>query len=126
MTKLTLRKSDGHPIKTNDDHEQALLRIEALIDEEAGTDEGDELDVLVTLVEAYENAHFPIAVPDPVAAILFRMDQMGLDRKALEPFLGGRSRVSEVLNRKRSLSMTQIRKLHEGLNIPFENLMGST
>ena len=81
--------------------------------------------MLVTLVEAFENEYFPIGAPDPVAAILFRMDQMGMDRKALEPFLGGRSRVSEVLNRKRSLSMTQIRKLHEGLNIPFENLMGT-
>ena len=117
---------DIHPIKTNDDHKQALLRIDALMNSEPGTEEGAELDVLVTLVEAFENEHFPIGAPDPVAAILFRMDQMGIDRKALEPFLGGRSRVSEVLNRKRSLSMTQIRKLHEGLNIPFENLMGMT
>ena len=115
---------DIRPIKTNDDHEQALLRIEVLMNAEPDTDEGVELDVLVTLVEAFENENFPITAPDPVAAIRFRMDQMGLDRTALEPFLGGRSRVSEVLNRKRSLSMTQIRKLHEGLNIPFENLIG--
>ncbi len=113
------------PIKTSDDHQQALLRIDALMDAESGTEEGAELDVLVTLVEAFENEHFPIKAPDPVAAILFRMEQMGMDRKALEPFLGGRNRVSEVLNKKRSLSMTQIRKLHEGLNIPFENLMGA-
>lgn len=117
---------DIHPIKTKNEHEQALLRIDALMNAEADTDEGAELDVLVTLVEAFENEHFPIPAPDPVAAILFRMDQMGLDRKALEPFLGGRNRVSEVLNKKRNLSMTQIRKLHEGLNIPFENLMGSS
>ena len=114
------------PIKTNDDHAQALLRIDALMNAEPDTAEGAELDVLVTLVEAFENQHFPIPAPDPVAAILFRMDQMGLDRKALEPFLGGRNRVSEVLNKKRTLSMTQIRKLHAGLNIPYENLMGSS
>lgn len=116
---------DIRPVKTNDDYEQALLRIDALMNAEPDTDEGAELDVLVTLVEAFENEHFPISAPDPVAAILFRMDQMGLDRKALEPFLGGRNRVSDVLNRKRNLSMSQIRKLHKGLNIPFENLMGS-
>ena len=115
---------DIHPIRTNDDHDKALLRIDALMNAESDTAEGAELDVLVTLVEAFENEHFPIPAPDPVAAILFRMEQMGLDRKALEPFLGGRNRVSEVLNKKRNLSITQIRKLHEGLNIPFENLMG--
>jgi HTH-type transcriptional regulator/antitoxin HigA len=114
---------DIHPIKTSDDHEQALLRIDELMDAKPGTEDGAELDVLVTLVEAFENEHFPIGAPDPVAAIRFRMDQMGLDRKALEPFLGGRNRVSEVLNGKRSLSKSQIRKLHDGLNIPFENLM---
>lgn len=113
-----------YPIKTSADHEQALLRIDALMNAELDSDEGAELDVLVTLVEAFENENFPISAPDPVAAILFRMEQMGLDRKELEPFLGGRNRVSEVLNKKRSLSMTQIRKLHEGLNIPFENLIG--
>ena len=87
--------------------------------------ERDELDVLATLVEAYERDHFPIESPDPVSAILFRMEQMGLDRKALEPFLGSRSRVSEVLNGKRGLSINQIRKLHDGLNIPLENLIGA-
>jgi HTH-type transcriptional regulator/antitoxin HigA len=71
----------------------------------------------------YERDHFPINSPDPVEAILFRMEQMGLDRKALEPFLGGRNRVSEVLNRKRSLSMSQIRKLHNGHDIPLSSLL---
>ncbi len=102
-----------------------MLRIDVLMDAEPGTEEGDELDVLATLVEAYERNNFPIESPDPVAAILFRMEQMGIDRKALEPFLGGRSRVSEVLNRKRNLSMSQVRKLHNGLNIPLENLIGA-
>jgi len=114
-----------HPVKTDKDYRKALLRIEGLIDATAKSKAGDELDVLVTLVEAYERDHFPIDSPDPIAAILFRMEQMGLDRKALEPFLGGRSRVSEVLNRKRSLSMSQIRKLHDGLDIPLENLIGA-
>ena len=89
------------------------------------TVEGAELDVLATLVEAYGRDHFPIKSPDPVEAIQFRMEQMGIDRKALEPFLGGRNRVSEVLNRKRNLSMNQVRKLHAGLNIPLENLVGA-
>ncbi len=113
-----------HPVKTDRDYRKALLRIDELMDAIPGTEAGDELDVVATLVEAYERDHFTISTPDPVAAILFRMEQMGLDRKALEPFLGGRSRVSEVLNRKRNLSMSQIRRLHDGLNIPLENLIG--
>ena len=114
-----------HPIKTEDDYNNAMLRIGALMDAVPGTEEGDELDVLATLVEAYERDHFPIGLPDPVEAILFRMEQMGIDRKALEPYLGGRNRVSEVLNRKRNLSKSQIRKLHDGLNIPLENLISA-
>jgi HTH-type transcriptional regulator/antitoxin HigA len=114
-----------YPIKTKKDYRKALLRIEGLMDATLNTKAGDELDVLATLVEAYERDHFPINSPDPVEAILFRMEQMGLNRKALEPFLGGRSRVSEVMNRQRSLSMNQIRKLHDGLDIPLENLIGT-
>ena len=113
-----------HPIKTEDDYNNAMLRIDALMDARPDTEEGAELDVLATLVEAYERDHFPIESPDPVEAILFRMEQMGINRKDLEPFLGGRSRVSEVLNRTRGLSITQLRKLHAGLNIPYENLLG--
>ena len=116
---------DIHPIKTEEDYNNAMSRIDALMDAAPDTEEGDELDVLATLVEAYERDNFPIESPDPVEAILFRMDQMGIDRKALEPFLGGRNRVSEVLNRKRNLSMSQVRKLHDGLNIPLENLVGA-
>ena len=114
------------PIHTDADYDATLNRINALMDAVYGTPEGDELDILTTLVEAYEREHFAMQSPDPVEAILFRMEQMGLNRKALEPFLGGRSRVSEVLNRKRSLSMSQIRKLHDGLKIPLENLVGAT
>jgi HTH-type transcriptional regulator/antitoxin HigA len=115
-----------HPVRTEEDYKKALLRIDGLMDATPNTKAGDELDVLATLVEAYEREHFAMNSPDPVEAILFRMEQMGLNRKALEQFLGGRSRVSEVLNRKRSLSMSQIRKLHDGLKIPLENLVGAT
>jgi HTH-type transcriptional regulator/antitoxin HigA len=111
------------PVKTEKDYRKALQRIDGLMDAAPNTQAGDELDVLATLVEAYERDHFAINSPDPVEAILFRMEQMGLDRKALEPYLGGRSRVSEVLTRKRRLSITQIRKLHDGLNIPLDNLL---
>ena len=114
---------DIRPIKTDADYERALARIEALMDAERDSDEGDELDVLTTLVEAYEAQHFPIEPADPVEAILFRMEQQGLSRKDLEPYLGSRQRVSEVLNRRRALSLEMIRRLHEGLGIPLENLI---
>ena len=116
---------DIRPIKTKDDYQNALLRIDELMDAKPDTETGAELDVLVTLVDAYESKHFKIDAPDPVEAILFRMDQMGIDRKALEEYLGSKSRVSEVLNRKRGLSITQIKKLHFGLKIPLENLLGA-
>lgn len=116
---------DIRPIKTKRDYQRALARVEELMDAKPGTREGDELDVLATLVEAYEDKHFPIDAPDPVEAILFRMDQMGLTRKDLEPYLGSRHRVSEVLNRKRDLSVSMIRRLHKGLRIPLENLIGN-
>ena len=114
------------PIRTVDDYDAALARVDELMDANLGTREGDELELLAILIEAYEQEHFPIEAPDPVAAILFRMEQTGINRKGLEPFLGGRSRVSEVLNRKRKLSIGQIRKLHDGLNIPLENLLGTS
>ncbi len=114
-----------HPIKTDQDHQNALQRIDALMDAAPDTEEGAELEILATLVEAFEEKNFPIENPDPVAAILFRMEQMGLDRKDLEPLLGSRGRVSEVLNRKRDLSITQIRKLNAELRIPYESLMGA-
>ena len=116
---------DIRPIKTADDYNNALLRIDELMDAEPDTEAGAELDVLATLVEAYESKHFPIDAPDPIEAILFRMEQMGIERKDLYDLLGGRNRVSEVLNRKRPLTLRQIRNLHDGLNIPFENLLGA-
>jgi HTH-type transcriptional regulator/antitoxin HigA len=116
---------DIKPIKTETDYDAALERIDMLMDAEMDTPEGDELDVLVTLVEAYEGKHHPIDPPDPVEAIKFRMEQAGLDRKALEPFIGRSGRVSEVLNGKRPLSIDMIRKLWKGLHIPLESLIGS-
>ena len=114
-----------YPIKMEEDYNNALTRVAELMDAEPDSEAGAELDVLATLVDAHEDRHFPIDSPDPVEAILFRMEQMGLDRKDLEPLLGGRSRVSEVLNRKRELSLSQIKKLHEGPRIPYENLLGA-
>lgn len=118
--------TDIRPIVTEDDYDNALRRIEELMGAEPETEAGAELDALATLVDAYEDKHFPIDAPDPVDAILFRMDQMGLERKDLEPFMGGRSRVSEVLNRKRTLSIRQIKNLHRGLRIPYDSLLGTS
>ena len=115
---------DIRPIKTKRDYEKALRRVEALMSAKPGTDEGDELDIIATLVEVYERKHFPVNAADPVEAILFRMEQQGLERKDLEAFIGSRHRVSEVLNRKRTLSLDMIRKLHGGLGIPLEVLVG--
>ena len=112
------------PIRNNSDHESALKRIQALMSAKPGTQEGDELDVLTTLVDAYESKHFPIDSPDPIEAIKFRMEQMGLERKDLEPFLGSRARVSEILNKRRGLSLKMIKTLHEELDIPLEALIG--
>jgi HTH-type transcriptional regulator/antitoxin HigA len=115
---------DIRPIKTEADYERALGEIERLWGATANTPKGDKLDILLTLVEAYEQAHYPIDPPDPVEAIKFRMEQMGLTRKDLEPYLGKRGRVAEVLNRQRKLSLNMIRRLHTHLHIPLESLIG--
>lgn len=111
------------PIKTEQDYTAALAEIEALWGAGPDTPAGDRLEVLITLVEAYEAVHHPIDPPDPVDAILFRMEQAGLERKDLEPYIGRSSRVSEVLNHKRPLSLQMIRNLWEGLHIPLESLI---
>jgi HTH-type transcriptional regulator/antitoxin HigA len=116
---------DVKPIRTEQDYNDALARIEEIWDAEPGTPESDELDVLSILVEAYEEEHHPIDPPDPIEAIKFRMEQMGLTRKDLEPFIGHRGRVAEVLNRKRGLSIEMIRNLSEGLGIPADVLIES-
>ncbi len=114
---------DIKPIKTKADYRAALAEIERLFDAKRGTPEGDRLDVLATLAEAYEARHLPIPLPDPIEAILYHMESRGLTRADLEPYLGSRARVAEVLNRKRSLSIEMIRRLHTGLGIPSEVLI---
>ena len=110
-------------IKTEKEYESALARINDLMDADPGTPEGDELELLVTLVELYEKAKYPIDLPDPVEAIKFRMEQLGLKQKDLIPHIGSRSKVSEVLSRQRPLSIAMIRKLNVGLGIPAEILL---
>jgi HTH-type transcriptional regulator/antitoxin HigA len=113
------------PIKTEQDYNEALAEIDRLMDAGAGTARGDKLDVLVTLVEAYEAKHWAIDVPDPIDAIKLRMEQRGLTRRDLEASLGGRGRVSEVLNRRRPLTLAMIRQLNKQLGIPAESLIRS-
>jgi HTH-type transcriptional regulator/antitoxin HigA len=111
------------PIKTKKDHKEALSRVELLWDAKPKTSDADELDILATLIAVYEDQNFPIDKPNPIDAIRFRMDQMGLDDQDLTPYIGARSKVSEVLNMKRGLSLPMIRKLSSGLNIPAESLI---
>ncbi len=111
------------PIRTEADYEAALAEIEQLFEAIPGTPEGDRLEILTTLVEAYEEKHYPIPLPDPIEAILYYLESRGLSRRDLESYLGSRARVSEVLNRKRPLSLEMIRRLHSGLKIPAEVLI---
>lgn len=111
------------PIRTEEDYEAALAEIETLWDAAYGSPDGDRLDVLVTLVQAYEQKHYPIEPPDPIEAILHQMESQGLSRRDLEPLLGSRGRVSEILNRKRPLSIEMIRNLQTGLGISADVLI---
>lgn len=113
-------------IKTEADNEQALARIDKLMELEETAEVVDELELLAVLVEMYEEKAFPTAMPDPIEAIRFRMEQQELMQKDLVPFIGSKSKVSEVLARKRSLSISMIRKLHEGLGIPLDVLLGES
>lgn len=111
------------PIKTEADYQVALAEIEQLFDAKLGTPEGDKLEVLTTLVEAYEDVNYAIPQPDPVEAIIYHMESRGLTRKDLEPYIGTRARVAEIINRKRSLSLNMIQRLYLGLGIPAEALI---
>jgi len=111
------------PIKNEVDYQAVLAEIECLFEAAPDTPEGDRLDVLTTLVEAYEEKHYNLPLPSPIEAILYHMESRGLSRRDLEPYIGSRARVSEVLNRKRPLSMEMIRNLHGGLGIPAEVLI---
>ncbi len=114
---------DIRPLKTEADYQAALREIETLMHAAADTPEGDRLDVLATLVEAYESRHYPLDLPDPVEAIKFAMEQKGLSVKDLEPMIGRTNRVYEILNHKRPLTLKMIWRLHKGLGIPAESLI---
>ena len=111
------------PIKTEADYQSALKEIETLFGAEPGTPKGDQLDILITLVETYEDEHYPIPLPDPIEAIHYYMESRGLSRVDLEPFIGSRARVSEILNRKRFSTLSMIQRLYEGLGIPAKVLV---
>ncbi len=113
INKMTIK-----PIRTEDDYDAALKELDRLIDARPGTPEYDQLEVLSILIEAYETEHYPIPLPAPIAAIEFHMERLGLTRKDLEPYIGSRARVSEILNRKRHLTLNMIRNLEKGLGIP--------
>ena len=114
---------DIRPIRTENDYKEALAEIDQLFDASPGTSEGDRLEVLVTLVEAYEDQHYSIPDPDPIEALYYYMESRDLSRKDLEPFIGSRARVSEILNRKRPLTLNMIRRLNTGLGISADVLI---
>ncbi len=113
-------------LKTNEDYEKALSRIDELFDSKPGSPEANEMELLVVLVELYEKEHFPIDAPDPIEAIKFRMEQEGLTNSDMVEYFGSRSKVSEVFSRKRGLSLSMIRKLSSGLDIPADVLIGKS
>ncbi len=118
--------TDLKPIRTKADYKAALAEVERLWGAKSGTPKGDRLDVLATLIDAYETQHYPMDPPDPIDAIQFRMEQQGLTRKDLEPLIGTRARVAEIMTRKRNLSIDMIRRLHEQLGISAEVLIRPT
>lgn len=116
-------RGDVKPIRSNADYEAALKEVERLWGAKPGSRDGDRLDVLATLIDAYEDEHFPLDPPDPIEAIKFRMEQQNLTRRDLEEIIGSRTRIAEVLNRKRGLSIGMIRRLHEHLGISADVLI---
>ena len=111
------------PIRNDDDLTQAFIALEAVFFAENGTEQAEERDILLALIENYESKHYPIPHADPISAIHFAMEQKGLSRDELVPYLGVKSKISEILNGKRKLSLTMIKKLHQGLNIPYASLL---
>jgi HTH-type transcriptional regulator/antitoxin HigA len=118
-------KMNIHLIKTEENYNQALKRLDEIFDAKKGTEEGDELELLGLLIEQYENEHFPIELPDPIDAIKFRMEQLGYNQNDLAKIIGFKSRASEILNKKRKLSLEMIRLIHTSLNIPTDVLIQS-
>src|SRR5437764_3084010 len=115
--------AEVRPIRTKRDYEAALREVERLWGAKTGTSSGDRLDVLATLIDVYEAEHYPLDPPDPIEAIKFRIEQQGLTRRDLEEIIGTRTRIAEVLNRKRGLSIAMIRRLHERLGISADVLI---
>ncbi len=113
------------PIRNDEDLHAAFKQLELVYHAQEGTPDADEMEILVTLIEAYENKHYPINVSDPVEAIKFRMEQQGLTPKDLEAYIGSSGRVSEVLNHRRRLSLKMVKRLHDGLHIPYESLLSA-
>ena len=111
------------PIRNDKDLQNAFHQLDSIFQAKKGTAEADEMEILVTLIEVYENKHYPISPPNPIDAIKFRMEQQGLKAKDLEVFIGSSGRVSEILNKKRPLSLRMVKRLHNGLNIPYESLL---
>ncbi|PHS67296.1 MAG: transcriptional regulator [Flavobacterium sp.] len=111
------------PIHNEKDYQNAFERLEVIFDSEKGTEQGDELEILSILIDNYENKNFPIGMPDPIEAIKFRMEQMGMKQKDLAEIVGFKSRVSEILNKKRKLTLEMVRKLNVSLHIPTEVLI---
>jgi HTH-type transcriptional regulator/antitoxin HigA len=118
-----MMNTDINPIRTEKDYEEALAQIDAIFDAQPGTPDGDLLELLTLLVEAYEEQHYPIAPPGPIEAIEFHVERLRLTRRDLEPYIGSRARVSEILNRRRPLTLAMIRKLQAGLGIPAATLL---
>ncbi len=125
MIKLTQTKSKMklNPIRNEKDYQNALKRLEVIFDAKKGTQEGDELEILAIIIDNYENDNFPIDMPDPIEAIKFRMEQLGMKQKDLTEFIGFTSRVSEIMNKKRKLTLEMIRKLNTHLHIPTDILI---
>lgn len=125
MIKLTQTKYEMKikPIRNEADYQNALERLEVIFDAKRGTEEGDELEILAMVIDSYENENFPIEMPDPISAIKFRMEQLGLKQKDLVEMVGFKSRVSEIMNKKRKLTLDMIRKLNANLHIPTEVLI---
>jgi len=123
LTQIKFKIMNIKPIKTEQDYDLALERLEMIFDAEPNTEEGDELEILSILIEKYEEEHFPIEFPDPIEAIQFRIEQLGYSQNDLAKIIGLKSRASEILNKKRKLSLSMIRKLTEKLNIPSEVLI---
>ena len=111
------------PIHTEKDYKEAMVRLEDIFDSNPGTKEGDELELLSILIEKYEDEHFPIEAPDPIEAIKFRMEQLGLENKDLEGIIGSKGRVSEILNKKRKLTLKMIQSIIQNLHVPAEILL---